>query len=368
MDSVDYYPSMLPEIVRSGVLADDPFVLVDVGCGLGIDPVWRLFEPHLRAEALDPQVDEVERLRREETNEHVRYHAALVGLAEDDPFLVERRAEEQRELAYNPWSRLSTAAALSVAAAAGPGDLEENNDWSLRELATRKVGLAAFLAAEGVGSVDFLKTDTDGSDFEVLHSFDAAIEPMRVLGFVVETPYVGSDSETAHTFHNVDRFMKRRGFSLFSLSVNRYSRAALPAPFTHSILAQTAWGQPIWGDLVYLRDGGTANVELSPTKLLKLACLCELFRSPDVAAEILVVHRAELEPLLDVDRLLDLLTPRLRGKRLGYAEYVAAFAADPTSFYPDAAGDPATGKPGALQSPLWRAPRAIARRLRRRAR
>lgn len=339
MDNVDYAPPMLQEIVRSGVLTDDPFVLVDVGCGLGIDSVWRLFEPYLRAEALDPQLEEIERLRREETNREIRYHAALVGLSDDDPFVVSNRAEEGRERAYNPWNRLSTAAAISAAASVGPGDLEENNDWPLRELATRKVRLGEFLRAEGIRTVDFVKTDTDGADFEVLRSFEDAIEPLRVLGFMVETPYVGSDSETVHTFHNVDRFMKRHGLSLFTLNVNRYSRSALPAPFTHPMLAQTTWGQAIWGDVVYLRDGGRPDLErfgaLSSTKLLKLACLCELFRSPDVAAEILVERRDALQPLVDVDRLLDLLTPPLRGKRVGYLEYIAEFEADPTSFYPD---------------------------------
>jgi hypothetical protein len=31
---------------------------------------------------------------------------------------------------------------------------------------------------------------------------------------------------------------------------------------------------------------------------------------------------------------LDLLTPRLRGRRLPYAEYIAAFDRDPSALYP----------------------------------
>jgi FkbM family methyltransferase len=340
MDSVEYQPSMLPEVVASGALADDPFVLVDVGCGLGIDPLWRLFEPYLHVEAFDPQVAEIDRLRAAETNEHVHYHAALVGLPDDDPFVTRRRTQEHRETSFNPWDRLSTAAAISAAKAKGDTDLEETNDWDLRELTTRRVGLADALSESGVASVDFVKTDTDGGDFEVLQSFESAIESSRVLGFVVETWYIGSDSDTAHTLHNVDRFMKRHRFMLHTLNVNRYSRAALPAPFTHRILAQTAWGQAIWGDVVYLRDAVVDAAGLSPTKLLKLACLCELFRSPDIAAEIFLAHRQALDPLVGVDRMLDLLTPPLHGERVSYSTYVAAFRADPTSFYPDASPPP----------------------------
>jgi FkbM family methyltransferase len=335
VDNVDYSPAMVQEVVRSGVLAEDPLVVVDVGCGMGIDPVWRLFEPALQVEAFDPQLDEIERLRSVEPNPNVHYHAALVGLDENDPFLVEQRVALERDQAHNPWPRLSTSAALGAAAAEGPVDLEERNDWSLRELASAKVGLGSFLRDEGVRTVDFVKTDTDGADLEVLRSLGDAIEPLGILGFMVETPFTGADSDTAHTFSNVDRFMKRHGFALFTLSVNRYSRAALPAPFTHAMLAQTEWGQPIWGDLVYLRDGGWPDVVSSPAKLLKLACLHEVFRVPDVAAETLLLHRPELEPLVDVDRLLDLLTPPLHGRQVSYAEYVAAFEADPTSFYPE---------------------------------
>ena len=65
--------------------------------------------------------------------------------------------------------------------------------------------------------------------------------------------------------------------------------------------------------------------ELAPRKLLKLACLYELFRLPDCAAELLLAFRAQLEGLLDVDHALDLLTPAIGGQPSSYAGYVAAF-------------------------------------------
>jgi FkbM family methyltransferase len=350
MDGVDYAPRMVPVVVQSGALADDPFVLVDVGCGLGIDSLWRLFEPHLRVEAFDPQVAEIERLGREEQNADVHYHAGLIGLPEDDAFVRRRLAEAPRAAEANPWPRLSTAQALTDAAASGPSeDLEETNDWRLRELALETRRLDEALRASGIRTVDFVKTDTDGGDYEVLLSLEPAIDAFAPLGFVVETAYTGSDSDTVHTFHNVDRFMKRHGYSLITLNVNRYSRAALPAPFVHRILAQTTFGQAIWGDIVYMRDAVVGAEELSPTKLLKLACLFELFRVPDMAAELLLEHRERLASLVDVDRLLDLLTPPLDGRTVTYAEYVAAFRADPTSFYPTDAAPPAPTTVGRLR-------------------
>lgn len=364
MDNANYQPAMLLDIVDGGALADDPFVLVDVGCALGIDPAWRLFGSQLTAHALDPQIEELERLRRVEENPNVEYHTAFVGLdgespPPDDPF-------------FNPFARTSTWQALAHATADGPAPLEETNDWARRDLTTRKVGLADFLRSHAIEQVDFVKTDTDGGDLEVLRSFEDMIGPAGVLGFMVETPFTGSTSDTAHSFSNVDRLLKPHGFLLCTLSVNRYSRAALPAPFAFDILAQTTFGQPIWGDLIYLREAVHPDYvrfgELSPPKLLKLACLFELFEAPDLAAEILVAHRNRLAPLVDVDHLLDLLTPPLDGEQLSYRDYVAAFEADPTRFYParepepepEPAPDPA---PPAAVSPLRRAKHLVSKAL-----
>jgi FkbM family methyltransferase len=331
VDNANYDPAMLLDLVANGAFEEEPFVLVDVGCGLGLDAAWRRFGPYLHAHGFDPQVDEIERLRTEEENPNVHYHAALVGF----PGRVAPSGERGY---FDPFDRTSAAVALARATSAGDTPFAETNDWRGQELTTAKTGLADFLRGEGVTSVDFVKTDTDGGDLEVLESFETMIEPARVLGFMVETPYTGSAADGVHTFHNVDRLMKRHGFLLAALSVSRYSRAALPAPFQYPMLAQTTWGQPMWGDLVYLRDGvhpdGVKFGALSPLKLLKLAALYEIFTLPDCAAELLLERRADLSPLVDVDRLLDLLTPPLGDERLGYREYVAAFAEDPSRFYP----------------------------------
>ena len=337
MDNANYDPPMLLDLASGGVFASDPFMLVDVGCGLGLDPAWRRFGAALHAYGFDPQVEEIARLAGEEENPNVHYYAAFVGLPGAPPPPLD-------DTYFDPFGRTSSVAAAARATAGGQTPFYETNDWPGQELTTEKVGLADFLRGHGVASVDFVKTDTDGDDLEVLRSLEDMIRPAGVLGFMVETPYIGSASDTVHTFHNVDRLLKKHGFLLTSISVNRYSRAALPAPFVYPILAQTVWGQPMQGDLVYLRDGAHPDYarfgELSPTKLLKLACLSELFLAPDCAAELLVAHRELLSPLVDVERLLDLLTPPLDGQSVSYREYLAAFEEDPTRFYPPPEPEP----------------------------
>ena len=47
-------------------LKSELFTHIDVGCSGGIDPVWRVFGPRLRAVAFDASLDECERLARED--------------------------------------------------------------------------------------------------------------------------------------------------------------------------------------------------------------------------------------------------------------------------------------------------------------
>ncbi len=214
MDNANYDPTMLLDLVASGAFEEEPFVLVDVGCGLGLDAAWRRFGPYLHAHGLDPQVNEIERLRAEEENPNVHYHAALVGL----PGRIAPAAEPGY---FDPIDRTSAAVAQARATRAGDTPFEETNDWRGQELTTAKTGLADFLRGEGVASVDFVKTDTDGGDLDVLESFEEMIEPARVLGFMVETPYTGAAADGIHTFHNVDRLMKGLGLLLAAPSVTR---------------------------------------------------------------------------------------------------------------------------------------------------
>jgi hypothetical protein len=340
LDNAEYNPKFVPYVMRSDALHDDPFVLLDVGCGMGLDPLWRFFEPHLVAHGFDPQIDEVERLNRVEKNPAVHYHASLVGLPQDDSFHQRRRLTGGEASYYEPARRSSGFAAVERETQRGRDSLVELNSWHEHALATEKASISNFVRGEELKTVDFVKIDTDGGDFEVVLSAADVIDEAEILGFMVETPYNSAPDEQANAFHTIDLYLKNRGFLLYTMSVNRYSRSVLPARFVYRMMAQTISGQVIWGDLTYLRDGGSPNYidvwkrELTPTKLLKLACLYELFQLPDCAIELLLLHEEGLKDSIDVRHALDLLTPPLDGQEVSYDEYVAAFEQDPYSFYP----------------------------------
>ncbi len=149
----------------------------------------------------------------------------------------------------------------------------------------------------------------------------------------------GSEDATDHTFHNVDRYLRRLGFDLFDvLATYRYSTKALPAPFIRDQPSDTAFGRPYQGDVLSSRD--LANPEFEPfarrasdAKLLNLACLFDLFSLPDCAAELLLVFSSRASGHIDIEHALDLLVPDgFRGAGT-YREYIRRFEAGDPRFF-----------------------------------
>lgn len=339
MDQVTRHVPALDHLVAQGVLNDDPFVLIDAGCSGGIDGIWRHFGRNLVAHGFDPQKSECHRLQEKEGFPGVHYHAAFVGLPPDDPFVQGKSSMDREVMEYfNPWNRLSTAYAYNNFTRVRA----QSNSIGEDLVDAVPVRIDDFIRDEKLERVDFIKIDVDGPDLDVLQTTRDIVRPCGVLGFSLEVNFTGSHYGSDNTLHNTDLIMRSMGFVLCDLSIRRYSRAALPAPFLLNMFAQTRFGQPIQGDAVYLRDVASPHYrklwgdEPTASQLLKMVGLYEMFRLPDLAAETLQVWRSTLAPLVDVDRLLDLLTPPLNGEALSHADYLARFMEDPTRFFPEA--------------------------------
>ena len=296
---------LVDAVVATRALADDPVVVVDVGCGLGIDVGWRCFGPDLRVFGFDPNLDEIERLAATEQHPGIEYAAGWVGLPPGHPFSIAQRGGDY--WGRNPWDRLSVTAAMRHAPAAAadepdePGEETHTTESRVAD-ADRRIVLDDYLAAAGVSSVDFVKLDVDGPDFEVLVSLERILAAGPALGVGMEVNFFGSGAPTDHTLHNTDRFLKERGFELFDLTVRRYSTGAMPARFLLPHPAETTTGRILQGDAAYFRD--VVNPEhrasvmdhLRPTQLLKLACMFDLCALPDCAAELLLAARRGSNP------------------------------------------------------------------------
>ena len=310
--------------------APGTFQLVDIGCSGGIDRRWRRMGRRLRALGIDPDVAEIARLQQREKNSAITYVNAFAGMTADDPFAVKRRGKP--DFARNPNPRLSTMRFVererSQARAVTEKEKRASNLWQSAQLADPASPLVVpkRLKSSGIGSVDFLKIDVDGKDFEVLHSFDEALDDLRVLGVGIEVRMWGSEEETDGTFHNVDRFMKGHGFELFNLSLRRYSTSALPSRFVGRAPGATELGRVHHGDAMYARDLGSGLYDgfaasVGPDKLLNLAAIFAIFDLPDCAAELLLKFRREITAIGDVDEMLDALSAQSERSVSGKASY-----------------------------------------------
>lgn len=326
------------------VSARGAFQLVDIGCSGGIDRRWRRMGRRLCAMGIDPDVREIERLRGKEANPAITYINAFAGIAAEHPFAVRRKATA--ELARNPNQRLSTYRYQELAEV----KIEELTDkekrsanlWTQTALANPNapVVVPEYLKSTGVASLDFLKIDVDGNDFDILNSFDRALSDLQIMSVGIEVRLWGSHEETDGTFHNVDRFMKAQGFELFNLTTRRYSTSALPSRFAARVPGPTELGRVHHGDAMYARDLASGWYDdfakaLPPDKILNLAVILAIFDLPDCAAELLVRFREEVAGLGDVDRMLDLLTAqseRSISGRASYKEHMQRFAKRPRQF------------------------------------
>jgi hypothetical protein len=329
--------------VKNGILASQPFTLLDVGSSGGIGSFWRVFAPSLVALGIDPVIHECERLNAEESSPTVRYRPAWVGLPNHHPFVQKRGPKAP--FGRNPWNRLSGPLATDILKATTneKDKLHLLDLWQDEKLvdSSSKIGVDDLVQEENLLSLDFLKIDIDSYDLDVILSAEQSTQASPVLGFFLEVNFYGSPAETDHTFHNTDKLMREWGFELFDLTVKRYSAAALPAPFEWDGPAETIFGRPYQGDAVYLRDPMAVGTEgcpqipsLSPHKLLKLACLFECFGLPDHAAELIKAESQSLGNLCDTQELLNSLAIEVDPSVKSYSEYIEKFKSDPTAFYP----------------------------------
>lgn len=312
-------------IVESGVLGEARCTVVDVGASGGIAREWFVFGPHLRGIGFDMLENEVEELnRRIDSCLDITYHAYGIGTG---GYRAKTGADSNR---VTP-SRLTANPDQHV--------LAFNFSSDEAKVTSRFTSLDDFFRDEK-GSLDFLKIDTDGADFDVLLSGERMLAENRVLGLEVECQFHGETGAEAGVFANIDTFLRKRGFSLFDLETVRTSRRALPAKAVNLTVEESDRGQIIWANAVYFRDLADENAParqdfpVDRTTILKLACLFELHGLNDCAAELIQANREALREALDTDRALDLLTKGFYNEFDSYAEHMEAFENDRAYFLP----------------------------------
>lgn len=352
---MQYDPKVTRNIVSSGMIADSPFLLLDVGASGGIGSYWHCFGPFLIAIGFDPLKVECERLNRESDSDRIRYIDAFIGDGSGTSHPDEYPTELMPIGLPRIFERTSPLLALDLL---GQSPTQRfNNDDPNIVFSDRNFSLDSFLSAEGIGSVDFIKVDTDGHDYAVLKGARESLVKRQVLGVFVECQFHGVMQDDANLYANIDRLLRQCGFSLFDIEVYRCTRATLPGHFVYDLAAQTHEGQVIWGDALYLRDyaaGGYSEkwgITLNRAKLLKLLALYEIFGLYDCAAE-LIVHFGYRElAKIPSKAWLDLLAKEMEPSAVSYHTYYSKFSQDPKNFFPSSQGS--TAATSEVNTPLF---------------
>ena len=339
--------------------------VVDVGASGGIADYWNAFGATLRAVGFDPLVTNMRKMAAAETRPGVTYESAFVGCRDFDALFP----PEERRVRVDPYLRVSSTRAQELMKVDFVADHFNEGDEMV--WATEHVTLDDYFP--GVRELDFLKVDTDGSDLQVLLGADRLLKEGAFLGIMIEAQFQGWPHDYANTFANIDRLLRSRGFALYDVDQNRYSRAALPGLFELNITAQTRTGQLLWGDALFFRDlahpdyEATWGYRVTRERLLKQVALFDLFRLPDCAAELLLAHPS-LTGEAERTKLLDLLV-KSAGFNTTYREHIRRFEKQTDTFFPQSYAKPATAPApvAAGASPLRRsALRRLAGRVRRR--
>jgi FkbM family methyltransferase len=312
------------------------FFLIDVGASAGIDRCWSSFGDKLEAIGFDPLISEVERLNLQNNNPRIKYEEAFVIYKDfDKHYPADLRNKDSAT--YNSFNRTSSVRATQ---AQNYNYIENHfNDGKPIVYSKRSIQLDDFVKQNNITDVDFIKIDADGHDFPVLLGSSKILDNSNILGIQVEAQFHGSPHPYANTFSNIDQFLKSKGFTLFNLDNYYYSRGSLPAKFLYRIFAQTVTGQIQWGEALYFRDLADKtytqrfNFPVTIDKVVKLACLYEIYGLNDCAAELLINRAEELNFTQHLNVLLDSLTPPFRGKKIEYKEYVKRFDKNPENWF-----------------------------------
>src|SRR6266446_1923973 len=303
-------------LISFGPFAKDPFVIVDIGARGGVDSHWQGLSPDVRLIGFELDSDECARLNRIAAPGETFLPVAVAEVDGNRRLYINKFADASG--LYQPdkefWSRFE------------PGAFLETTDE--RDIPVRS--LDSVFAEYALSNPDFIKIDAEGAELDILRGA-ANLLPLA-KGVSVEIRL--HRSSNSPTFFDLHEYLSKAGFSLFDLQLHRYRRKVLPGFSSsyyhggHRISGPNQDGQVIWGDALYMRDYlASLGPQLPSGKplgymVLKTIVLFELLCYSDCSVELALRFRDELKEICDVDKILDLLTPSFRGRRLNYSEYL----------------------------------------------
>lgn len=312
-----YNPRITRYLCQKKTFSDRKIVFVDVGArGLGGNERFAVYGDQLKLIGFEPDEKECQRLNQ--LLQAKGWQFFPVALHRD------RKKREFYITAYNQCCGFYHWDPSFISRF--PDETNVKVD-SITEMDT--TDFDSFAHERGIEWVDFMKIDVEGAEFDVLKGSEDYLRN-GVLGVKVEVRF--HETSNQPVFNEVDVYMRQLGFRLFDLDIYRHGRKVLPEVFRHKndkghlIPGPTKKGQVIWADALYFRDA-VAEIrsgigQWDKNAVLKLATLFEIYNLPDCAIELLQECKKDILTGVDVDHLIDLLTPPFRGRYISYQKYV----------------------------------------------
>lgn len=248
-------------------LVQSPLTIVDVGAALGVDKRWTALGAHTcRFATFEP--DERSQERQGE------------GILVFATALADNKGKRTLYLTKGPFA----------------SSLMRHNQPLLRRFAVwewHEPAGEAEVAVDRLDSCfesfpewrpDFIKTDVEGADLDVLEGAENALQ--SVLGVQVEVAFVERHLG-APFFGDIDGFLRRRAFTLFQLVREHWLRR-------NGLFGPGSRPQLIWADAIYFRDLGAfrsmmeamGEQDRRDALLLKFVALLLVYGCHDYAMEV----------------------------------------------------------------------------------
>ncbi|MBF0391881.1 MAG: FkbM family methyltransferase [Alphaproteobacteria bacterium] len=261
---------------------DDPLVVVDVGCRWGF--AERFTGGAFRVFGFDPDHEECERLR-------ARHADAPAGTIHVEAVALARRAGPRRlYMTREPACGSLLEPDPDLTAAYPALDCARH----VASLEIEAVTLAGWARDNGIGRIDHIKLDTQGTELEILEGAGDLLAGLRCVEIEVEFNPIYRDQPL---FADIDRFLRRRGFVLWKLSnLVHYSRdgAATGAldenavcyDDAHRFVHPTHGGQLYWADARFIKKDVLAPRPIGDPQRLRDETLFSALGMADVVAHI----------------------------------------------------------------------------------
>ncbi len=251
--------------------------VLDAGGRYGLHPTWKPFDGELDYYLFEPDPAESERLRAKyarRANEVKIIDRAVTQDGGNLQIHFFRNRAMSSSVARNPVSSLFRGERLPEV------DIVET-------LEVDAVSIDSFSAERGI-ALDFLKLDTEGTEFSILQGAQSQLE-QNVLGIRCEVSF-DVVFEGMPMFGEIHRFLFERNFFLLNLDYNGkgdYQNDFVNAAGRYGILTAT---DGVWLRRLDVFFDSTPESERE-ARALKYAAFCLMNHAPDVAIAVLFEAR-----------------------------------------------------------------------------